>query len=1018
MLEIRTLGGLSIKEDGATFEKLQTRKAEAILVYLAVEGGEHRRDAVSAMLWPEKPEEQARTSLRVALSDLRKQLGRYLSIDRVKLAIRPNSNVYVDANDLIAKTSNGNYQDAISLYRGDFLAGFHVRGGPDFDQWRSWENEHLFSEILDALHKLIEQAFLRKNFSESIEFARHLVKLDPIDERAYWYLMSALAMDGQRTSALAVYHQCEQVLRSELNIRPNKELEELYKQLSQGHDSVSRSGVTSRRKLPIESNKFVGRQKDIQSLYQQLFSPDCQLICVIGPGGIGKTRLAVQLARRASLAFPDGVGFTSLEAVSSKEMLILAVAEALGFSFDSVTLQVDPKDQLLDYLSNKKLLLILDSYENLVSDNMFLVEAMKCSPNSKLLVTSRERLNLRGEWVYYLDGLPIPTAVDHGVAEEAAALALFIDRMRQGGFSQALTSNEINQAADICRLVEGMPLAIELAAAWTPVLSLAEIKDEINRSLDFLVTPLQDVPGKHRSLRVVFDQSWSLLSSNEQNVFSNLSVFRGGFDRSAAREVAGADISLLLSLYGKSLIRRSAADRFDMHGLLRIFAAEQLDAVPQRYKSLMDRYCQHYLGSLLRNEPKFISPSMVRARFQIRNELNNVQRAVNWSVVHGELDSALEALRAYYSFYVVHGWFDGVIAFSELAKLIVEERHKGDLSDAEEDPVYLSTLAHKAFFCSELGMIAESEAAANKCLGQVRRLDMFQETSLSLMSLGVSSSYRGDYQKSIEQLKEAIEIGRKSTCIAWPAYYLWLGYTHFLRGNYQLGMQNYQICNQLFLDKESSWGQAFALSKMALAATALNDSAQAIKYNRQALAIFEETRDLEGQAYTFSRMSIDAYRLGEYEEALRRGIQAYELFNDVGHRWGSRIALCRTGYAYLGLNEISKAEEYLGEALRTSIEDLMVPIQLYAILGYACAFSIQGRVREALDLFLLAKKHPRTPAIYIDLALRWLPDDAAKQVIAEPQIKDEDDLQPALQWALNSLLQNSSVGEPSDIVIG
>jgi predicted ATPase/DNA-binding SARP family transcriptional activator len=1005
MLEIVTLGGLTIKEDGVPLTRIQTRKAEAMLVYLAIEGGDHRRDSVATLLWPEKTEQQARRSLRVALANLRKELGRYLLIDRSKLSIRPDADVYVDANDLIAKASNGNHQAAVTLYRGAFLRGFYVRGGPDFDQWQSWESEHILSEVLNALHLLLEQTFGRGDYPQAAEHARHLIKLDPLDERGYWFLISSLAKSGQRSAAMTAYNQCLQILDSELGIKPGKEIEDLHAALSTGIGDVIRPAIPRQQRLPLTSNTFVGREADLARISQQILKPSSRLVTIVGPGGIGKTRLAVQLAQRLSRTFSDGVGFAPLGAVSSTEMLVFAIADSVGFTFDAITLEHEPKDQLLDFLANKELLLILDSFEHLISEESFLVDVWKRAPGVKVLVTSRERLNLQGEWVYFLEGLSVPDEAAPVDSETAASIVLFLDRAQQAGCNQAFTDSEICHVAEICQRVEGMPLAIELAAAWTPILSAVEIEEEIKKNIDFLAAPTRDLPGKHRSLRAVFEHSWTLLAPTDQAIYRNLSVFQGGFSRSAAREVAGASLSRLLALHGKSLIRRSATDRFDIHGLLQMFAAEQLEDEPEALSQLMERYCGHYLGILLRNETRFIGPSMVGARKQVRDETRNIRYAVIWTIIHGQSAEAIHALRAFFSYYVVHGWYDGIIAFRHLAQIVLEHRDSGALSLALRDPVYLSARAHRAFFCSELGLIAEAGSISEECLEPALQLEMHEEASLCLLSLGINSSFQGEYRLSIEQLTEAIEVGRFTACVAWPAYFLWLGYTHFLQGNYQAGMDNFQICNQLFLEKGSSWGQGFALSKMTLAATGLKDYQQAIEYGREALAIFEGTNDLEGQAYALSRLSLNAYSTRDYQKALRYGKRGHELFFNLGHKWGTRIGLCRIGFAYIGLNKLKLAKKHFREALSTSREDRMVPLQLSALLGLASVMSIEGKPREALDLLLLAKRHPRTPAIYMDVSLRWFPEEVADLVSATAHVKDEAEILARFESAIDAVLQ-------------
>ncbi len=971
MLEIRTLGGLSILENGEPINDLGTRKAEALLLYLAVEGGDHRRNAVAALLWPESSEIHARTSLRVALSALRRNLGAYLDIDREKLAIRPDSEIYVDTTDLLEKIAQGRYLQALELYHGDFLKGFHLHGGPDFDQWRIWEQEYLQREMINALHKLIDQALEVKAYRGAIDYSQRMLKLDPLDERAYRLSMLALAQDGQRGAALAQYKTCRRVLLEQLGVEPAKDLIELHDQISRGEDRVILPYRSRRQNLPTQHTSFVGRQEELVRISDSICNPTCRLITIAGPGGIGKTRLAIQVASRSLSSFPDGVGFVHLSAVSSVETMIPLIADSFGFAFDTIASSLDPRSQVLEYLADRALLLVLDSFEHLIAEDTFLEDVLERSMDVTILVTSRERLNLQGEWVFFLEGLPVPGDSKHGGTNGPSALTLFEDRARQARYGRHYSTEERDHAIRICKLVEGMPLAIELAAAWSSMLSFSAIALEVEKSIDFLTTTMRDVPERHRSLRAVFDHSWNLLSSGMQTIYRNLAVFQGGFERDAAKQVAGANLSHLLALIGKSLLTRSADDRFDLHGLLRIFAGEMLETMPDERNVLMDRYCRFYLDILLRNENEFIGPAMIRARNQVRNEIKNIRHSMNWAVTCWEQNEAIPALRAFFAFYLVHGWYEGVNAFESLTQTIFEQRIGGELSVALEEPLYLSARVHKAFFCANLGMINESEEISQECLEPIRKLGMEEELSLCLQNLGVSAAFRGDYDISIRRLNEAIAVGIKTHYIAWPSYYLWLGYTQFLQGDYEEGMDNFKTSYQLFHQKGSSWGQAFALSKLGLGADGLSDYSRAMEYYQSALAIFEETNDFVGQAYTLSRMSVDAYGLEEYERALQLGEKGHAMFCQVGHRWGICASLGRKGFAYIGLNQPEKSRECFYEVLEMSRVYQMVPLSLYALLGLSCLLSRAGKYDKAMELFAVAQNHPRTPALYIDLSKRW-----------------------------------------------
>jgi predicted ATPase len=297
----------------------------------------------------------------------------------------------------------------------------------------------------------------------------------------------------------------------------------------------------------------------------------------VGPGGIGKTRLALAAMAKLREAFADGVHLVSLAPVGEAADIVPTIANALGLAFFG---SAAPIEQLLSYLAPKQLLLVVDNFEHLLEEAALLSDILARAPQVTLLATSRERLKLREEWVYAVPGLALPPAGNELTLDWArySAVELFTQRARQTAGDFAPTGAEMDALIRICRLVEGMPLALELAAPWTRTLSCHEIADEIQYSLDFLSTPLRNVPERHRSIGVVFEQTWQRLPAEERSVLQRLSVFRGGCTRTAAEAVAGATLPVLSSLQDKALVRRTPLGRYELHELIRQFAGAQLQA--------------------------------------------------------------------------------------------------------------------------------------------------------------------------------------------------------------------------------------------------------------------------------------------------------------------------------------------------------------------------------------------------------------------------------------------------------
>ncbi len=331
--------------------------------------------------------------------------------------------------------------------------------------------------------------------------------------------------------------------------------------------------LTSRaHNLPPQPTPFVGREDERARIAALLADPDCRLLTLVGPGGIGKTRLALQVAAEQIDAFEQGVYAVQLASVTAPDLLIPAIVDALKPPLYGTQ---DQRAQLLDHLRDKQMLLVLDNFEQVLEAAGVLADVLTHAPKVKLLVTSRQRLNLHGEWLFKIDGMQ---AAGDGALDSATQL--FVQSARRVRPEFALDETTRPAVRRIVELVEGMPLGIELAAAWVQMLSPGEIVSEIESNLDFLVTSLQDVPERHRSLRAVFDQSWNMLSAGEQEVLKRLSALPGGFRHETARRVANVSLPTLLDLVDKSLLRRTSDGRYEMHEFLRQHAKDNRDALP------------------------------------------------------------------------------------------------------------------------------------------------------------------------------------------------------------------------------------------------------------------------------------------------------------------------------------------------------------------------------------------------------------------------------------------------------
>jgi predicted ATPase len=570
---------------------------------------------------------------------------------------------------------------AVELYRTDFLTGFSLSGCSDFDTWQTYQTEHLRQRLAAALDRLVEIYQSLSDYETALTYARRRLTLDPLHEPAHRALMMLYAISDQPSAALRQYAQCHDTLSTELDLAPGVETTALYHRIRSGDFQQVTVGDASppidklplllpksarspvRHNLPPEPTPFIGRQDELNTLDTLLATPEVRLITIAGAGGTGKTRLALAAAQRQvnQANFAHGIYFISLARLSDPDLIVPAIAEALNFTFYE---KVAPRQQLLNYLGQKKMLLILDNFEHLlgIADSgepvgVDLVKAvLQHAPQVKLLITSRERLHLRQEQLYPIHGLTFSDQITAEAVISSDAVSLFLQCARRIRPELRVEADDLTDLIDICRLVEGMPLGLELAAAWVDLLSLADIATEIQESLDFLISDDHDRPDRHRSMRAVFDTTWQRLTEVEQQVLVQLSIFRGGFTRAAAQAVMGSSLATLAALTNKSLLHyHRSRDRYEIHALLRQYGEEKLTLASTSEKAAYDRHCAYYCSQLHQLESELKGSRRPRAIKEIEADIQNIRVAWQWASNQGQVERLHEALESLNRFYEWQG---------------------------------------------------------------------------------------------------------------------------------------------------------------------------------------------------------------------------------------------------------------------------------------------------------------------------------------------------------------------------
>ena len=921
---------------------IRRRKALALAAYLAATGQPHSREALATIFWPDLKPAAARTNLRRELSRLKNILGPgQLAIDREHIRLNAQSDLRVDVvqfqhyvaacqqHDHLAKEACeaclSRLDKAVELYTNDFLAGFTIAGSAAFDDWQFFQTESLRQVLIETLEQLTRGLQAQGEFEQAILHARRRLALDSLQEAAHRQVMQLYVHTGQIAAALRQYDLCRQTLDTELGIPPAEETTKLYERIQSEAAKSNRSVFSSApgksapaSNLPTETTPFVGRTEELATIVERLNDPDCRLLTLIGPGGVGKTRLAIQIGQKISqdlvgeTTFERGVCFVPLTAVSSPTALVSTIADALGLDFHS---DLTSKQQLLDYLQAKKTMLVLDNFEQLLVNQGadLIADILAFASGVKMLVTSREALNLQGEWLYTVPGLRYPKDGKDGTLESYDAVQVFAQGVRRVRTDFSLAAEQ-TAVVRICHLVEGLPLALELAAAWSKMLSCIMIAREIERNLDFLTTRTRNVPERHRSIAVVFESSWQRLSIEEQDVLKRLSVCRDGFQQTAAEQIGQASLMILAALVEKSMLHPAADGRYRLHELLRQFVAEKLRIDPGEQEAAQERHSAYYLTFLKQQEKTLKGRQQPRILTEIRAEIENIRAAWQWSVENDDVGKLKQVQECLFDFLHIRSRYqEGKEAFEQAAA-----RLQSTIKNPKSEMILAGVLGRQGAFCYYLGLIEPAKERLQQSLEIARRLNAPRDIAFSLNFLGLVVWSQGEVDQTRSLLQESLAISREIGDLEGMSRSLHdLGFVSEWLGEYDKA--KYLFRESLTLSQKIGNAERIAHSLDKLGAIAWYQGAytESEQYYREGLTIFKEINNRFGMALTYGGLGLVALARGgaSLAEAEFFFTESLILSREVGHRHNEAIQLGFLGWAMNQLKEYQRAEAYCLESL-------------------------------------------------------------------------------------------------------
>ncbi len=647
---------------------------------------------------------------------------------------------------------------AVSLYQGTFLQGIYLDECQLFDEWLYVQRERFRAQVLGALGKLVVYHARQGQPEQVLIYARRQLEIDPLYEEAYLASMRAYLAQGRRADALRQYELCRATLLAELGVEPTLETRQLCEQiLSDGKTPNTQPPVTpavvtpasAPARLPSYFTPFIGRQDELAQIDAALRSGYSRLVTVMGAGGMGKTRVAVEAAAQHSGRFADGVHFIPFASVRSPDNATAAVVDAIAAAMD-VTFRAGertPQAQLLDWLHPRTMLLVLDNLEHLLACVPFLLEILHAAPRVQLLVTSREPLNVQAEDLIRLAGLPVPDGDDADAVAHSPAARLFVERAYRVDKRFRLADDNAADVARICRLVEGRPLGLELAATHTTYRSCRAIADAIRADLDFLAVEFKDLPTRHRSLRAIFEESWQTLTPEEQGCFARLSLFHNPFGVEASIVVTGAVVPVLTRLLNAHLIQRHDDERFQIHELLRQFAADKLAHSLPNPSSLQRRHAEYFLTWLSRQDQILNGIQPRRCADTIQAVLDDVDAAWAWASATGMGDLLARALPVLAPFYMLRGMHNTAerVFGATLAQV-----------PAEDERLRAQLLVRLAAVLDRQGKVQASTAMLEEGIALAERLNDLDTLGLGKLMLARLDSTVGSIPNAMDTLKSTL----------------------------------------------------------------------------------------------------------------------------------------------------------------------------------------------------------------------------------------------------------------------
>ena len=906
-MRLHLLGSPRLETATGTSELPLDRPA-SLGYYLAQRGDWVRRAELAYLYSPDADESAALSNLRKLVHRLRHQgwaESLEADVSRLRLCLP------TDVQDFRAALERKDWPAALQHYGGAFLQGLVFDDLAGYEAWVELEREDLARAWRAALIAHVHALEAQAEWEQAERWLARLLRVEPLDEDAVQALMRVMHAAGKTALAKEAFERFRRSLESEMGVEPLEATQALADCLRLPQPSawpieLQIEPPRARHNLPAAGTRFVGRKRELAALAAKLANSECRLLTVVGLGGMGKTRLALELAAQQTAAFADGVWLVPLAEITRADLLVSSLGAALGLVFSG---PVDPKLQLFNYLRGKAVLLLLDNFEHLLDGGLLLEELLNQAPQLKIVVTSRVALEVTSEWPFDLDGLPFPPPGQEQDLDSFDAVRLFISRAERFSNRFVLTEATLRDIAELTRRVEGMPLALDLAATWVRGLSVGEVLAQLREGFELLHSGGRDVPERQRNLLAILDFSWRLLSGPEQSVLAQLSVFRGGFALDAAQRVAGAHLGLLLRFINQALVRRADDGRYELHELVRHYAEQRLSAADRL--ALLARFSEHFhaqllaLGAAVRGA---IQPDTVAV---CRRELGNIFSALDHQASLGQTERLSRSLISFFSIIEISGLFKiGVARLDTIAAAL------------------------QACGANDEGLLGGIEAVKAYCLAKVgedEKAVRFAESAATRLQDQAPTDFLG------------IAYGAAGIC-------------NHMAGRLEAACNAYGKALAVFEATGNLTEKSRVLNRLATVMHQLGRNEESNRLYQQALEIATANGDLTEQANLLNNYGINFESTGQVDEAIRMYRASLEIGDRIQFQRLKSAALTNLGHVHERRGEFAPARRYyeqsldikrvLGEPVAIAISMTNLADVLYALDEDGAGHRINGQALE------------------------------------------------------------------------